>query len=206
MADERFGKDREPLTDFEKNLMKRLFTRSQDFPQEFWSGVKGRIEIDPPSTLVSSVAGTYNVPRAHVYSSVSFSHDSSGNWLSITYNQERYDTSNMWDSGSPSRLTAQRPGTYMVGGHVVFDSNATGIRFVRLIVNNTGEMAHQGPIAATSNLPRFSICGLTELGRGDYVEMDAYQNSGGTVLIDGGTGYSCEFWAVFVADNFNAGA
>lgn len=207
MADERFGKDKDLLTDFEKTLMKRILSKPQDFPQDFWNGIKGRIEVDPPTTLVSSVTGTYDTPRAHVFSTVAVSHTASGSWQAVTFNTERYDTANMFDAtSSTARLTSQRRGTYLVGGHVIWDSNVTGNRYVRLYVNSTTSIAEQGPIAASAAQPRFSIVGLCELDRGDYVELSGYQDSGGTRLIDAQQAYSPEFWMVFVSDSVNAGA
>lgn len=103
----------------------------------------------------------------------------------ITFTTEDVDTSGMHSTSSnTSRIVATVAGWYMCNGNISYASNATGIRTTAWQVNGT-------PIngAGTSTTPVTGVstrCGavgtLLFLNVGDYVELLAFQSSGGALL------------------------
>ena len=70
----------------------------------------------------------YNV-GARVYNSTDFTHNSTGNWVAVTFDTERFDTDTIHStSTNTSRLTINTGGKYLIGGAVTFTANATGQR------------------------------------------------------------------------------
>lgn len=99
---------------------------------------------------------------------------------------------------NPSRYTVQVAGTYRVSGVVTFSSNATGTRAadlqkngVRFPSNSSGASFVQAVAGFLSvQVPATNIvCAV-----GDYIEMGAFQNSGGALNTVAGASYmSVEF-------------
>lgn len=82
-------------------------------------------------------------------------------------------------SGSSSRYTARYPGWYQVSGGCTFQSNATGIRLVRWLVNGAAIAGDALVAAVSGNTTR--VAARTEfayLNIGDYVELQATQTCG----------------------------
>lgn len=46
----------EPLSENEQKLLKRLFSSPDQFPKEFWSAIKKKIEADPPNLSLSDIS------------------------------------------------------------------------------------------------------------------------------------------------------
>lgn len=104
-------------------------------------------------------------------------------YTAVTFDTAILNTAGMWNSGSNTRLTAQTAGTYRIGGAVVFPSTPTGFRAVSIYVNgssiiNTIIPAVSGAGTAVP-IPAFE----THLNVGDYVQIFAYQNSGGALSL-----------------------
>ena len=92
---------------------------------------------------------------------------------------------NFWSGGSPTRLTADVTGWYIVSGWVQWDSNATGVRLLWL--NRNGVQFASTRLSALANLEMY-ISQIMYLSAGDYVELYVYQNSGAnrTINYNGG--------------------
>jgi hypothetical protein len=88
-----------------------------------------------------------------------------------------------------SRYTARYPGIYRVGGGVGFAVNATGSRGVAwlrngILVDGSDVMVPAVSSASTSSrVPARSM--LIRLAEGDYIELGAFQNSGGDLATTG---------------------
>lgn len=135
-------------------------------------------------------------PQARVYSSGAFSHNSSGNVLAITFDSERWDwhpagyTEQHSTSSNTSRLTCRVAGLYEIGGWLAWDTNTTGVRYGYLRLNGSTTLAIEGGLSATAAGGYYmNLSTLWRLSVGDYVELAAFQNSGGTRTID-----TPEFW------------
>lgn len=197
--DSRFGQDEEPLTDFERDLQRRLFGKSQDFPAEFTSWLRLQVEKDPPRLLPSNVDRVYNVPRARVYNSGTQS-VSNNTITTLSFDSESYDPWAMHDtSTNTSRLTVTEPGVYLIGGHLEWASDATNIRGIYIRLNGSTVLGYVIANAVNGFATVLNVVTEYQLTTGDYVELRGYQNSGG--MLDAAGGLSgCSMFISFVAD------
>lgn len=136
-------------------------------------------------------SGTNGVPRFKGYASTAQSLATGTTDIAITLDTEDYDSDNGHStSTNTSRYTIQVAGTYLILGTLAFATNATGNRKVGINVN--GANARGG----TSQSPGFAgnswcACVATEqvLAVGDYVELAAWQTSGGNLSTGAATGF-----------------
>jgi hypothetical protein len=128
-----------------------------------------------------------NPPRAQVNVGAAQNNTTTGVYQSILFDAEAVDTDGMHDLvTNNSRLTVQTPGKYLVTGQVIFAFSATGRRLARLVVNNTGAGALGETEVATSTVAGSStavpVSGQElSLVAGDFIELQAFQNSGGNL-------------------------
>lgn len=101
----------------------------------------------------------------------------------LAWDVEAFDSNGFHDNvTNNSRLTvpAGLGGTYLVTGQVSFAANATGDRM--LTINKNGALDAQVSARATAALHhRQQITAELVLAAGDYVELTAYQTSGGAL-------------------------
>lgn len=103
----------------------------------------------------------------------------------IPFDTERFDTNGYHDnSTNNTRLTVPtgKAGKYWISFAASFDQNANGVRGVSIRKNGTTYLCSAYIRAAASN----SGCTvyaqtILDLAVGDYVEMDAYQDSGSNI-------------------------
>jgi hypothetical protein len=127
-----------------------------------------------------------NKPHARVHNTSSYTHNSTGNYLAIPFGLERFDVGGCHSTVSnTSRLTVPsgEAGTYVIGGGCTWAASGVGVRQLRLIVNGSTEIALQRLASETDTTPAFTISGYYDLVAGDYVELQAFQNSGGSLDI-----------------------
>jgi hypothetical protein len=104
----------------------------------------------------------------------------------IPWDSEQWDTDAMHDNVvNNTRLTCSTAGLYLVIGNISFITNATGFRTCSLKKNGTTLVCWNGQNAIVGDSTYGSIVGLVDLSVGDYVEVYAYQNSGGTLTLVG---------------------
>lgn len=87
-------------------------------------------------------------------------------------------------SSNTSRWVAQYPGWYVVAAGVSWASNSTGQRVIDLLVNGTGANGSRIWVDATAGGSPTMLASRTVklyLTAGDFVEVEAYQNSGGNL-------------------------
>lgn len=89
------------------------------------------------------------------------------------------DDSVMHDAGFPARLTAVRSGWWHLTASVAFAINATGWREVGFRVGGSLFVASALLPAANGEHTRLSLATDVWLDEGDYVEVEANQNSPG---------------------------
>jgi len=110
-----------------------------------------------------------------------------GVWASVTFDVEDKDSVSGHDTvTNNSRYTAVYAGWYQCSGGVGFVVNATGIRGTRWSVNGTalnGSQTSEAPTTVTAAqwTPRTK---QIYLNVGDYVELQAFQSSGGNLNTD----------------------
>lgn len=102
----------------------------------------------------------------------------------ITFDTEDFDTDAFHDnSTNPTRVTipAGLGGRYLVGGVVRFASMTAGVGYAMLKVNGADYIAQSIGDAENSNNTAFTVVTLRAFSVGDYIELIAFQNSGGNV-------------------------
>lgn len=103
----------------------------------------------------------------------------------LAFNSERFDTDTIHDTATNnSRLTCRSAGKYQITAFVTWGANATGNRYISIHLNG-GAVA----IAAMRQLPvagqetEMDLPTLYSLAVGDYLEVHAYQTSGGALNV-----------------------
>lgn len=110
----------------------------------------------------------------------------------LDLNSEYYDTDTMHDGGgaNPSRITVPVNGKYLCVASLVFAANATGVRKCTIMVNNANVGSVTIPAAGGGFTSEVQAISLLELSATDYVEVRAYQNSGGALNVTYGANNS----------------
>ena len=104
------------------------------------------------------------------------------------------DTDGMFDTDSPAQLTIRHQGLYLLGAHLVWESNTTGRRDLYIEVND-GNVTASRQDAATALGTAQTLTTMTPLSVDDVVEMVVYQNSGGALNATAGYG-GPKLWVV----------
>lgn len=130
-----------------------------------------------------------------VYNDAAFTHNSTGNYLAITFNSERSDQYGMHStSTNTSRITVPIAGWYYVWGCLRFDANATGIRRIAIRFGGSTYIAlHSNNAPEAVNTAELSISTIYYFAASDYIELAAFQSSGGNLDILATANYSPEF-------------
>ena len=128
-------------------------------------------------------AKTGVVPAARVFNSGNIS-CGDGTFTTLTFDSETFDTDTIHNTGSnTSRLTATTAGIYVVTGHATFDANATGRRALEIRLDNTSSLALQTVASPGAVNHELSVTTIYALTAGQYVELRAFQNSGGSLNV-----------------------
>lgn len=154
--------------------------------------------VDDPLGTPASKATTFanfNKARAFigcsVYRGTSDQSISSATGTAVQFNTENFDTDGFHDNvTNNTRLTAPSDGYYQVQATVAFASNTTGYRAAWMTKNGTDS----NPLKANYMVPIFQLVTgdtpvlptpayIFSLVAGDYIEIVAYQNSGGSLNV-----------------------
>lgn len=109
-------------------------------------------------------------------------------WTAVTFGTELIDTDGMWSSGSPTRLTVATAGRYDVHARIGFNGNATGVRDLKFYKNGVALSPHYSRETGSATGNTVELTAVLDLVEGDYIEVYAFQNSGGNLAI----GYSAD--------------
>ncbi len=133
-------------------------------------------------------------PHAHLRRDSNQSVASGGSGTAVQYTVEDVDTDPDGVGGhsvdtNPSRWTARYAGWYALNGGVGWSPNATGRRGCWWAKNGAQVNGSYsiGPATASASTVVTARDILLYLAVGDYVELIAYQDSGGPVLLSGVT-------------------
>lgn len=115
-----------------------------------------------------------------------------GTWTSITFDTERFDTDTMHEGVThSSRLTCNTAGIYICGGGWEI-ATSTASFYVRVFLNGATTVAFT---QQNSSVAQNVMCtGMVQLAAGDYIELQAFQTSGGN-LNSQTEPYAPLFWA-----------
>ena len=119
-----------------------------------------------------------------------------GEWTSLTFNSERWDTTDLHETATNSgRLKAPVAGKYYIFANITWESPiGSGVWGLRLQLNGKPIIAEQTlPNTAAQFRISMSVGTLYSLAAGDYVEAQVFQNSGSPLLIPSIAATSPEF-------------
>lgn len=138
------------------------------------------------NSLTQTISNT-SQPRALAYNSGTQS-ATSGADLLVTFDSEVYDVGSMHSTVSnTSRMTipAGGDGLYLVIGKVWFGGSVTGIQEINIYKNGTElPVAGRAWIGGGTGGAQYNINSqILSLVAGDYIEIAAFQNSGGSMTI-----------------------
>lgn len=97
----------------------------------------------------------------------------------------------MWEAATPTRITAREPGRWKVTGGIGFTGNATGTREVSLTRNGSPASAGLARQLAASASALYTAqlniaSAVIDVVAGDYIELQARQDSGGNLNAESG--------------------
>jgi hypothetical protein len=110
-------------------------------------------------------------------------------YVPLTFTSETIDRDNGHSNvTNPSRYTAQTAGYYLFNGQIQYAANVTGARRALWYVNGALPVNNGGGFFSTSSTLLAATATVIApplfvyLAVGDYVELNAFQNSGGALL------------------------
>ena len=124
---------------------------------------------------------------------------SSSTYTVLSWDSENFDTDTMHDnSTNNTRITIAtgKAGYYLLSGSISFGSNGTGNRIVRSYKNGS-DFRWLAAVAA-SNTGNFTVVPFSQtlsLSAGDYLEIYAFQSSGGALNVNADA-EAGSFWQV----------
>lgn len=114
-------------------------------------------------------------------------------WTSIQFNgTDPIDTHGIHLSSPNTNFRAPFDGWYRFTGPVRFDVSSTGRRMARLLLNSSTEYRQDGVAAGSGSLSTtIMVNEVVYLDRGDIINIQTWQNSGGT--LGSGARITCQF-------------
>ena len=152
----------------------------------------------PPPVVAPASCGCRVRPSANQNCS------SGGSGLAVSFDTNDNDTNGFHSTTvNPTRITvpAGYGGLYLFVGQLEYQTGSAGIREAYIRKNgvdtSSGWLGYNtmNPLQ-TTNTNRIQVVVLAWLSGGDYMELMAFQSSGGTLTIDGGaqqTWFACAF-------------
>jgi hypothetical protein len=97
-----------------------------------------------------------------------------------------FDSGGYYDEGAnPSSLVARQPGTYAFTGEIAWNpANPSGLRAVELLRGDEVVGTVAGPAVRADFPTTQQVHALVRLEAGDFVQLAAFQASGGELAID----------------------
>jgi hypothetical protein len=118
----------------------------------------------------------------------------------LDFDTEEFDTDAFHSTTTnKSRMTipSGKAGKYLVIGRISFAANATGLRQARINKNgNIQALSSMSAFAGGGN--NITVSGIFNTSVGDYLDLVAYQTSGGTLGQDSTNAYDSSFYIQFL--------
>lgn len=155
-----------------------------NYPPEFKNFITAWVAAFPPSIPFSQVQGI-NVATTYAEILTPTAVASGTSPVAVVWSAMRRDAGAMWSATvNQSRLTVRQAGVYRVGAFLDWGTNTTGVRLAWLRVNGATLFAGNGVTPTAQGSP-LTCTGVFDLQVGDYVEVIAVQNSGGSITPTG---------------------
>jgi hypothetical protein len=106
----------------------------------------------------------------------------------VVFDTESFDTDTYHSTSSnTSRITAPTNGKYSFHANISFAINSTGVRYIYFVKNGvtTDRYGANNKTAVSGDLTQLSTSYVFTLTATDYVEVYAYQSSGGSLNLNG---------------------
>jgi hypothetical protein len=117
----------------------------------------------------------------------------------VAFNSETEDTDTMHDTvTNNSRITIKTAGRYVFVVNLGFASNNTGSRQISLRMNGATFLAYKTQTATQGDNTMMDLTICRKFAVNDYLEVRAFQSSGGNLNVLQGANYSPYFGAVWV--------
>lgn len=140
----------------------------------------------PAASGVCMVSG--NMPAFSAYASTDQT-PSANTWTKVNYNTEIFDTNNNYDPTTNYRFTPTVAGYYQINANVSFSGSATGYAQMGIYKNGNFIVGGSG---IPNNVTIGSQCNASSViycnGSTDYIEIYAWQSSGGALALQTGAG------------------
>ncbi len=147
--------------------------------------------------LRDNVAFLANPPACRV-TKAAFQGITTATNTAIVFDTERYDTDSMHDTvTNNTRITIVTAGLYEVGGCIEWDANAAGTRSLGIRLNGTTFLVNVFMDIDSAILHAQNVETTYKFAAADYVELVAWQDSGGSRTANKSGNYSPEFWATW---------
>ena len=104
--------------------------------------------------------------------------------LQLSFSTVRFDNATCWNAALPKRLYAPIGGLYSLWSYAVWASNAAGLRYLTFRINGSAYIdVTDNKIPLNGDSTRQTINGMWPLNGGDYIEVEAFQTSGGNLNV-----------------------
>lgn len=144
----------------------------------------------------------FDPPRCRLFNSANISVANTTNTV-LTFDTETYDSGGMHSTSSNTgRITVPTGGSgwYVITGGAEFAANATGQRDLTIRLNGSLVIGAARATSASGSVATRLMCTTQyPLSDGDYVELLAYQTSGGALNVVTGSDWSPIFMACWTA-------
>lgn len=132
------------------------------------------------------------IPAARVYHNANQSVADS-TWTTLALNSERFDTDTIHDTvTNNTRLTAKTAGKYLITAVLEYATSGTGVRYAEVLLNGSTSIAFAQAVASAFLTGRVNITTVYAMATNDYIEIRAYQDSGGALNVLSSAQYSPE--------------
>jgi hypothetical protein len=168
----------------------------------FGGGVNVGTATGAATGQVKASASVLSVqPCARVSHNAAQSITTSGVPQFVAFNTEHYDTDTIHDTATNNtRLTCKTAGKYRIFAHVEWAASATGERQIELLVGGATVIAAVLHAASPAAPTKQAVSTTYGLAVNDYVELRAYQTSGGALNINSGNYYTPVFGMEYVSN------
>jgi hypothetical protein len=145
----------------------------------------------PKINFTSNPSGATAGPLCRAYGTVATQSVANGASGTVVWGTTSSDTSGMWSSGAPTRITIGEAGDYLVSGNVYWGVNTTGRRIGRVTINGTTWAQNVYTAGTDSNSKSSPVVDVIPgCVPTDYIELVGYQDCGGTLGIIGDSRYT----------------
>lgn len=95
----------------------------------------------------------------------------------IEWDAEDYDTDGYWSAGDPTKFTVPEDGKYLISVAAL----RTTAGDLAIYITKNGGSERWGMVYDTNNVSSLTTSAVLDLAEGDYVQVFAYINAGGTL-------------------------